>query len=117
MGVVKIFTNRAAEGIAELEQALVLATNFAAAHGHMCLGKIALGRAEETEAHIREALRLSPRDPFAYVWTGYVGLAGLFLGKYKDAIAWLRRSIELNRSYAIAHFYLALAGLASSRGA
>ena len=32
------------------------------------IGKIFIGRAEETEAHIAEALRLSPRDTLAYVW-------------------------------------------------
>ena len=31
-------------------------------------GKIFIGRAEETEAHIGEALRLSPRDTMAYIW-------------------------------------------------
>ena len=36
-------------------------------------GKILIGHAEETEAHIAEALRLSPRDTVAYVWMTYRG--------------------------------------------
>ena len=36
------------------------------AHSIIGLGKIFIGRAEETEAHIAEALRLSPRDTMAY---------------------------------------------------
>ena len=61
-----IFTKRAAEGIAECEHALVLDRNLASAHAFIGLGKIFIGRAEETEAHIAEALRLSPRDTLAY---------------------------------------------------
>ena len=34
-----------------------------------CIGlaKFLIGRGEETEAHVQEALRLSPRDTFAYL--------------------------------------------------
>ena len=62
LGFVHIFTNRAAQGIAECEQALALDRNLADAHGLIGLAKFFLGRGEETEAHIQEALRLSPRD-------------------------------------------------------
>ena len=68
LGFVYIFTKRAAQGIAECEHALALDRNLAAAHSAIGLGKIFIGRAEETEAHIGEALRLSPRDTLAYVW-------------------------------------------------
>jgi hypothetical protein len=39
--------------------------------------KYVMGRAAETEAHINEALRLSPRDVFAYRWMIVVGFAKL----------------------------------------
>src|SRR6516165_4227010 len=68
LGVVYIFTFRAAQGIAECERALALDRNLANAHGWIGRGKFHLGRAEETEAHIHEAFRLSPRDTFAYRW-------------------------------------------------
>ena len=68
LGLVDIFTKRAAEGIAECEHALELDRNLATAHSTIGLGKILIGRAEETEAHIAEALRLSPRDTLAYIW-------------------------------------------------
>jgi hypothetical protein len=44
------------------------------------LGSIFIGRAEETEAHVGEALRLSPRDTLAYIWMTFVGVAKLYLG-------------------------------------
>ena len=48
--------------------------NLANAHSAIGLGKIFIGRAEETEAHIVEALRLSPRDTLAYTWMTYAGI-------------------------------------------
>jgi TolB-like protein/class 3 adenylate cyclase len=107
MGAVRNFTNHASEAIAEFERALVLDRNNAVAHGHIGLAKIFFGRSEETEGHIQEALRLSPRDPLAYTWAVFAGMAKLHLGKDEEAAAWLRRSIEFNRNYSTAHFYLA----------
>ena len=66
LGLVDILTKRAAEGIAECEHALALDRNLAQAHALIGQGKIFIGRAEETEAHVAEGLRLSPRDTWAY---------------------------------------------------
>jgi tetratricopeptide (TPR) repeat protein len=66
------------------------------------------GRAEEAESHVLEALRLSPRDTFAYAWMAFVGSAKICLGKDEEAVAWLRRSIERNRNQP-GHFFLAAA--------
>jgi len=106
-GFVQIYTNRAAQGIAGCERALALDRNLAPAHGQIGYAKIALGRCEETEAHITEALRLSPRDPLAFFWAMYAGVAKFFLGRDEEAIAWLRHSIDVNRNYSTAQFYLA----------
>ena len=76
----KYSTKRAAEGIAECEHALALDRNLADAHAVIGFGKIFIGRAEETEAHIAEALRLSPRDTMAYTWMNIAGIAKLHLG-------------------------------------
>ena len=73
LGLVDIWTKRAAQGIAECEHALALDRNLASAHSAIGFGKIFIGRAEETEAHIAEALRLSPRDTMAYGWMSYRG--------------------------------------------
>ena len=39
----------------------------------------------------------------------YAGLAKLVLGADAEAVAWLRRCLEANRNYPIAHFQLAAA--------
>ena len=109
MGFVNILTKRAAQGIAECEHALALDRNLASAHAIIGLGKIFIGRAEETEAHIAEALRLSPRDMMAYTWMTYVGMAKNILGSYEQAVVWCRRAIEANRNFPTAWFHLAAA--------
>jgi TolB-like protein len=111
LGLVDIWTKRASEGIAKCERALELDRNLADAHANIGFGKIFIGRAEETEAHIAEALRLSPRDTYAYIWMGRAGLAKLHLGSWEQAIAWYRRSIEGNRNFPYIYFVLGV-GLA-----
>ena len=109
LGLVDIFTKRAADGIAECEHAVELDRNLAIAHSAIGYGRIFIGRAEETEAHIAEALRLSPRDTWAYVWMAFAGFAKNHLGSHGQAVAWLRRAIEANRNYPPAYFHLAVA--------
>ena len=107
MGVVQIFTKRAAEGIAECERALALDRNLATAHAWIGLGKCNLGRAEETEAHIMEAFRLSPRDNKASSWMNTAGVAQSYLGADEAAVHWFKRSTETNRNIApFVHFFL-----------
>jgi TolB-like protein/class 3 adenylate cyclase len=107
LGAVYMFTNRAILGIHACERALALDRNLADAHGCIGMAKYFIGRAKETEGHVREALRLSPRDVFIYRWMLFVGIAKLQLGQDREAIVWLRRSIEANRNFPLAHFHLA----------
>ena len=109
LGVVEMFTKRAARGIAECEHALEVDRNLASAHSAIGRGKILIGRAEETEAHIVEAFRLSPRDTLTYVWMSHVGMAKNHLGSWEQAAAWFRLAIEANRNYPLAFFQLAAA--------
>jgi TolB-like protein len=109
LGHVEIVTKRAAEGIAESEHALKLDRNRATAYATIGLGKIFIGRAEETEAHVVEALRLSPSDTLAYAWMSVAGTAKLYVGSYEQAVAWSRRGIEANRNYPLTYLNLAAA--------
>ena len=109
LGSVLNQTKRAAQATAEFERALALDPNLAAAHGDIGDAKIFVGRAEETEAHVNEALRLSPYDDRAWLWMLFAGGAKLILGADEEAVARLRRSIEINRTFPLAHFFLAAA--------
>ena len=118
MGLVLGATNRAAEGIAAFERALALDRNLASAHAHIGRLKIYVGRAEETENHVREALRLSPRDFALSYWLSFVGFAAFCLGRYDEAAASFQRSIDANRNWPMSHFQLAatLAALGTNGG-
>jgi TolB-like protein/Tfp pilus assembly protein PilF len=107
LGVVHMITNRAAEGIAECEQALVLDRNLADAHACIGWAKALLGRSAETEVHTNDALRLSPHDIYAFRWINGIGIAKSQMGADAEAAAWLRRSIEANPNQSMSYFLLA----------
>jgi TolB-like protein/class 3 adenylate cyclase/tetratricopeptide (TPR) repeat protein len=107
LGAVLMSTNRVAQGMRECERALALDRNLAEANSLIGGAKLFIGRGAETEAHIQEALRLSPRDAGAFRWMHYLGVAKSVLGADAEAVAWLRQCLEANRNYPIAHFQLA----------
>jgi TolB-like protein/predicted Zn-dependent protease len=107
LGAVQTFTNRAAQGITKYERALALDRNLAQAHANIGIAKLFLGRDGETQAHVEQALRLSPRDTLVYVWSLFIGQAKLWQRADAEAIVWLRRSLEANQNYPVGHFYLA----------
>jgi TolB-like protein/class 3 adenylate cyclase/Flp pilus assembly protein TadD len=109
MGGILNQTKRSDQGIAEFERALALNPNLATAQGDIGLAKIFVGHPEETGAHEDEALRLSPRDSFAWLWLHFAGAAKLTLGANDEAVALFRRSIENNRANPLTHFFLAAA--------
>jgi TolB-like protein len=109
LGLVEIWTRRAAQGIARCERALELDRNLAHVHALIGYGKLFIGRSDETESHIIEALRLSPRDPRAFAWMSFAGMSKIGAHSYEQAVEWLRQSIEANRNFPHSHFFLASA--------
>jgi len=107
VGALRIYSNRAVQGIAECERALAIDRNLASAHGYIGMAKCFSGRNEETEAHILDALRISPRDERAWAWMLYAGTAKFHLGRDEEALAWLNRSVELNPNSPLARFCIA----------
>jgi TolB-like protein/Tfp pilus assembly protein PilF len=109
LGAIQLQTDRASIGIAECRRALLLDRNLADAHGFIGLGKYQIGRGEEVEGHVQEALRLSPRDTRAFLWYMFVGMGKLTTNAEREAIDWFRRSLEANRNHALSHFQFAAA--------
>jgi TolB-like protein/class 3 adenylate cyclase/tetratricopeptide (TPR) repeat protein len=107
LGVVQMYTNRTAQGIAECEQALALDRNLADADGWIGFGKFHSGQATEAEAHIREAFRLSPRDTYSYRWLMFLAFVKLLENADVEAVVCLRRSLEANHNNTLGHFILA----------
>jgi TolB-like protein/class 3 adenylate cyclase/Tfp pilus assembly protein PilF len=109
LGAVQIASGRAGQGIAECERALALDHNYATGHALIGFAKHLLGRSAETEAHVKEALRLSPRDVFVPWWLNWLGLSKFHLKAYTEAVTCFRKSIEHNRNNAWGHLGLAAA--------
>jgi TolB-like protein/class 3 adenylate cyclase len=108
-GAICLLTNRIDRGISECDRALVIDQNHAPAYYWIAMAKYLSGRNDETEGHVVEALRLSPRDRNAGVWLGLVGFATLGAGRDEDAIRWFSQSIEANPNLSMSHFLLAAA--------
>jgi len=109
LGLLLISTKRVEAGLAECERALALDRNLASTWGMIAYGKQLLGYFDQSEGYVKEAERLSPRDVVAFRWTNVAGVSKMLLGDDVAATSWLRRCIEANRSYSIAHFHLAAA--------
>jgi len=111
-----LFAMRAPErALREFNLALSLDGNLAVAHAYVGVMKFLLGRAQETHAHVEQAMRLSPRDPFLFQWHFFIGLADVYLGRVVRGIESLRKTVEINPNWGHSHFILAgalaLAGL------
>jgi TolB-like protein/class 3 adenylate cyclase/Tfp pilus assembly protein PilF len=109
LGVTLCATHRASLGLAECERALSLNPNLAQAHAYIGYAKYLLGLGSQTEAHVSAALRLSPRDTFAYLWLLFAGTGKFQVEAYAEAVEWFNRSIEAHRNFPMAHFQLASA--------
>jgi tetratricopeptide (TPR) repeat protein len=80
--------------------------NLACAHAFMRLHALHLGGAEKIEGYIREAVRPSLFDSFAYFWFSIAGFSKNALGRYEEAIVWLRQGMSRNSTFDMAHFHL-----------
>jgi TolB-like protein/class 3 adenylate cyclase len=107
MGTVLRATNRVQRSIEELERALAIDPNLVAARAAVGVTLVWMGRAEEAEAHVLEALRLSPRDAMVFEWFLIAGVAKMYFGEFAEAEIWLRKSIDANRNRPLAYFLLA----------
>jgi len=100
---------RTDDAISACERALALDRNNASAHAWIAAAKFYAGRHGEVEAHILDALRLSPSDVIAPGWAAYAAAAKLHMGADEDAVAWARRSIEADANNPISHLLRAAA--------
>lgn len=103
----------------ELEIAQSLGPQLPRIHARLGFMKIVLGRPQETEAHIADAIRLLPHDPELGTWQFWRGVAELYQSRVEKAAAHLRVAVETNPEYGPPWFYLAAAeyGLGHRRAA
>jgi len=113
---VYMFTRRFDDSIAEFELALRLNPNFSPARGLYGVALAYRGRWEDGDRAAREALRFSPRDPFAAVYCGVAAYCQYVGRNYKEAIRLARESMRQRSDFSGAHRVLtAAAGMAGQR--
>jgi tetratricopeptide (TPR) repeat protein len=87
------------EALAEYDAALEINPNFHPAYTTKGLALMLSGRARDAIPLVQLALRISPKDPEAFLWHLDLCGAHLLLHEYKEAIEECRRSINMNNSY------------------
>ena len=116
LAAVYLFNKRFDDCIAEFELALRLNPNFSPARGLYGLALSYRGRWEEGDRAVREALKFSPRDPFAAIYCGVAAFCQLFGRNYEEAIRLSREALRQRRDFVGAHRVLtAAAAMAGQR--
>jgi tetratricopeptide (TPR) repeat protein len=100
---------RAEEAMIETERSLRLNPSFIPAYLPLCQANLMLGLPEKTVECARRAMRLSPPDPYLYVFYAQEGLARIMLRQDDRAIACLRQAVANNPRFPAPVAYLAAA--------
>jgi len=100
---VYLFTRRFEDSVAEFELALRLNPNFSPARGLYGVVLAYRGLWEAGDAAAREALRLSPRDPFAAIYCGVAGYCQYAGRNYDQAIHFSREALRQRSDFVGAH--------------
>ena len=79
--------------VTALEAVTAADANAATAWAELGRAQIDLGLAQDAVAHLRQALRLSPRDPELGLWQLWLGQAALHTGDAATARDWLQRAL------------------------
>ncbi|MGB8402379.1 winged helix-turn-helix domain-containing tetratricopeptide repeat protein [Bradyrhizobium sp.] len=106
---VYLFNRQFDDSLAEFELALRLNPNFSPARGLYGVALAYCGRWEEGDRAAREALRLSPRDPFAAIYCGVAAYSQFVGGNYQEAIGLSREALRLRSDFVGAHRVLTAA--------
>jgi len=107
LGFVYLVMRRHGDAIRRSEIAVELDPNLPLARAALGGALAMSGKPEEGIAHLDEALRLSPRDPFKFVFLCQRGLADFGAERYEEAVTWARRSLEERAGYPSAFRLLA----------
>jgi TolB-like protein/cytochrome c-type biogenesis protein CcmH/NrfG len=113
---VYLFNRRFDDCIAEFELALRLNPNFSPARGIYGVALSYRGRWEEGDRAARQALRFSPRDPFAAIYCGVAAYCQYIGRNYQEAIRLSREALRQRSDFVGAHRVLtAAAGMSGQQ--
>jgi TolB-like protein len=96
--------------LAVFDRALGINPNSALVYGFSAMAAAHCGLDERAVAHARKALRLSPLDdPLRYHPFCALAVAALHAGRFEEAAACARLTIEANPAFSVPYAYLAVA--------
>jgi TolB-like protein/cytochrome c-type biogenesis protein CcmH/NrfG len=102
-----IARKRAEEAIIEAERSLRLNPGYIPTYLDLCQANLMLGLPDKTIENADRAMRLSPPDPYLYVFYAQQGLGYIMLGYDQRALASLRRAVANNPEFPTPLAYLA----------
>jgi tetratricopeptide (TPR) repeat protein len=106
LGNALIHTDRLADGLEHLEEAVRLKPDYAIGHNNLGAALLKSGRFKEAIEQCEQALRLKPNYPEAHDnW----GTALMSLGRLEEAIPHYEAAVRINPNYAQAHYNWATA--------
>jgi TolB-like protein/DNA-binding winged helix-turn-helix (wHTH) protein/cytochrome c-type biogenesis protein CcmH/NrfG len=90
---------RAEEAMIEAERSLRLNPSFIPTYLALCQANLMSGHPEKSIEYANRAMRLSPPDPYLYVFYAQEGLARIVLREDERAVACLRRAVANNPEF------------------
>jgi adenylate cyclase len=106
---VLVAQKRAPEAVIEAEHSLRLNPSFIPTYLDLCQANLMLGLGKKTVEFADKAIRLSPPDPYLYVFYAQEGLGHIMLRQDERAVASLRRAVANNPKFPTPVAYLAAA--------
>ena len=82
------------DGVTLLDKALALDPNLAAAWTFRGMFKGGQGKVDEAMSDLKQALRLSPRDPGGWVAEHGLAWANLMAGRHDEAASWATKALQ-----------------------
>ena len=102
-------SHRANEALSAADAALAVNPNFAPLYSARGVAETSLGRFEQAKSDLRQAMRLSPRDPKTGIWHMQVGSAELGEGRYDASIDEQHKALDAGYRTYIPYTLLAAA--------
>jgi adenylate cyclase len=94
LGYVANTMRRTDAAVQEIQRAIDLNPNFAAAYGYLGWTHATAGRSGEAIAHLEQAIRMSPHDPQNAIFNNALAVAYYLMGRYTEAVSFAQKAVQ-----------------------